>query len=111
MNDWMLLFLRWSPPIVQIVLLGLQIYTYRRTGHYSLFLLVVASVAGLLASGLARLLSSEGLNAQLRTGVFDAMVLSYLAYMVIGIWGAAALFRSYIRLTAANKVFSQTEAE
>jgi hypothetical protein len=28
----------------------------------------------------------------------------YATNMVLGIWGAAALFRSYIRLTDANKV-------
>jgi hypothetical protein len=111
MNDWMLLLLQWGPPIVQIVLLGLQIYTYRLTGHYSLMLLVVASAAGLLASGLVRLLSSEALYPGLRTGVVDVMVLSYAAYMVLGIWGTAALFRSYIQLTSANRVLSQTKAE
>jgi hypothetical protein len=99
MNDWMLLLLRWGPPIVQVVLLGLQIYTYRRTGRYSLLLLLVASIAGLLASALARILNSEALHPHVRGGVFDAMILVYAAYMVLGIWGTAALFRSYIRLT------------
>jgi hypothetical protein len=35
----------WGPIIVQIVLLSLQIYTYRRTNHYSLVLLAVGTNA------------------------------------------------------------------
>ena len=103
MNDWVPLFLRWGPLITQAVLLVLQIYAYRRTGHYSLGLLVVATVIGLLSATLARVLYSEALYPSLRTGVYDAMIILYAAYMVLGIWGAAALFRSYIRLTDANK--------
>jgi len=104
MNDWMPLILRWGPLITQAVLLGLQIYAYRRTSHYSLALLVVATVIGLLSAILARVLYSEALFPSLRTGVYEAMVILYAAYMVLGIWGAAALFRSYIRLTDTNKV-------
>ena len=48
---------------------------------------------------------------RLRTGLFDAMILSYAAYMVFGIWGAAALFRSYIRLADASKASIQPKAE
>jgi hypothetical protein len=104
MNDWMPLMLRWGPLITQAVLLILQIYAYRRTGHYSLALLVVATAIGLLSAILARILYSEALYASLRTGVYDAVFILYAAYMVLGVWGAAALFRSYIRLTDATKV-------
>jgi hypothetical protein len=103
MRDWTSLILQWGSPITQVVLLGMQIYTYRRTRHYSLALVVVASVLGLVASIFIRILNSEVLVPRLRTGVFDAMILSYAAYIVIGIWGAAALFRSYIQLAAASK--------
>src|SRR5260370_32309702 len=65
-----------------------------------------ATVMGLLSSTLARVLHSEALYPRLRTGVFDAMIVLYAAYMVLGIWGAAALFRSYIRLSDANKVLT-----
>ena len=103
MTDWTSLILRWGPPATQILLLCLQIYTYRRTRHYSLIVIVVASILGLLASALIRILNSEMLVPRLRTGVFDAMILSYAGYMVIGVWGAAALFRSYIRLIDAGR--------
>jgi hypothetical protein len=103
MTDWMPFILRWAPLITQAVLLAIQIYVYRRTGHYSLALLVTASVIGLLTTTLARVLYSEALYPGLRTGLYVAMVILYVAYMVLGIWGAAALFRSYIRLTDANK--------
>ena len=59
MRDWMSLILQWGSPITQVVLLCMQIYTYRRTRHYSLVLIVVASVLGLLASTLIRILNSE----------------------------------------------------
>jgi hypothetical protein len=102
MRAWMSLTLQWGSPITQVVLLCMQIYTYRRTRHYSLVLIVVASVLGLLASTLIRILNSEVLVPRLRTGLYDAMILSYVAYILFGIWGAAALFRSYIRLTDAG---------
>lgn len=111
MRDWMSLILQWGSPITQVVLLCMQIYTYRRTRHYSLALIVVASVLGLLATTLIRILNSEVLVPRLRNGVFDAMILSYAAYIVFGIWGAAALFRSYIRLTDASKASTQPKAE
>jgi hypothetical protein len=95
-----------GPPITQAVLLSFQIYAYRRTGHYSLALLVVATVIGLLTTALARVLYSEALYPSLRTGVYDAMIILYAVYMVLGIGGAAALFGSYIRLTDANKVMT-----
>jgi hypothetical protein len=103
-NDWMPLILRWGPLITQAVLLVFQIYAYRRTSHYSLALLVVATVIGLVSAILGRVLYSEALYPSLRTGVYEATIILYAAYMVLGIWGAAALFRSYIRLTDANKV-------
>jgi hypothetical protein len=111
MHDWTSLILQWGSPITQVVLLCLQIYTYRRTRHYSLALIVVASVLGLLASTLIRILNSEMLVPRLRTAVFDTMILLYAAYILFGIWGAAALFRSYIRLTDAGKASTQRKAE
>jgi hypothetical protein len=111
MNDWMLLILQWGSPITLIVLLVLQIYTYRRTKHYSLALLAVAGAAALLSSSLVRLLSSEAFYPHLRADIFDVMIVSYVAYIVLGLWGAAALCRSYIRLTAANKVLSQPKSD
>ena len=106
MSDWMPLILRWGPLITQAVLLVFQMYAYRRTGHYSLALLVAATVIGLLCAILARVLYSEALYPSLRTGVYEAMVILYAANMVLVILGAAALFRSYIRLTDANKVMT-----
>jgi hypothetical protein len=58
-----------------------------------------------------RILNSEVLVPRLHTVVFDAMILSYAAYIVFGIWGAAALFRSYIRLADASKASTQPKAE
>jgi hypothetical protein len=80
----------------------MQIYTYRRTRHYSLVLIVVASILGLLAFTLIRILNTELLVPSLRTGLLDAMILFYCAHILFGIWGAAVLFRSYIRLTEAS---------
>jgi hypothetical protein len=111
MRDWMSLILQWGSPITQVVLLCMQIYTYRRTRHYSLALIVVASVLGLLASSLIRILNSDALLPRLRTGVVDAMILSYTAYILFGIWGAAALFRSYIRLTDTGKAPTDQRTE
>jgi hypothetical protein len=111
MRDWESLILQWGPPITQVVLLCMQIYTHRRTRHYSLVLIVVASVLGLLAAALVRILNSEVLVPQVRFGIYHAMVLSYAAYMLFGIWGAAALFRSYIRLSNVDKESTQPQAE
>jgi hypothetical protein len=111
MSDWKSLILQWGTPITQIVLLCMQIYTYRRTHHYSLLLLVVASILGLLAFTLIRILNAELIVPGLRAGLLDAMILSYCAYIVFGIWGAAVLFRSYIRLTDARIAPTQPKAD
>ena len=103
MNDWMPLILRWGPLVSQAVLLIFQIYAYRRTSHYSLALLVVATAVGLVSAILSRALYSGAILPSLRTGVYETTILLYVAYLVLAIWGAAALFRSYIRLTDANK--------
>jgi hypothetical protein len=103
MNNLNTLILSWGPLIVQIVLLSLQIYTYRRTNHYSLVLLAVGTSAGILTSGLGKILTSEVLSARVRAGMIDAVVILYSVCMILGIWGAAALFKSYRRLTDANK--------
>lgn len=107
MSDWQSLILQWGTPLTQVVLLCMQIYAYRRTRHYSLVLIVAASILGLLALTLIRILNSEVLVPRLRAGLVDAMILSYAAYIVFGIWGAALLFRSYVRLTDASTASSQ----
>jgi hypothetical protein len=111
MRDWTSFIIQWGSPITQFVLLCMQIYTYRRTRHYSLVVIVVASVLGLLATTLIRILSTEVMAQSLRIGVYDAMILAYAIYILLGIWGAAALFRSYIRLTNAAKESTQPKAE
>jgi hypothetical protein len=103
LNAWIL---SWGPLIVQIVLLSLQIYTYRRTNHYSLALLAAGTTTGILAFGLAKILNSEVLAARIRAGMYDAIVILYCVYMVLGLWGAAALFKSYRNLTDANKLLT-----
>jgi hypothetical protein len=106
-NDWVPLIFRWGPLITLAVLLFLQLYAYRRTGHYSIGLLVAATVTGLVSAILSRLLYSEVLYPGLRTAVYNAVFLLYAAYMVLSLWGVAALFRSYIRLTDANKAVTR----
>jgi hypothetical protein len=59
MNNLSAIVLSWGPLIVQIVLLSLQIYTFRRTNHYSLVLLAAATTTGILAFGLGKILNSE----------------------------------------------------
>lgn len=102
MNNLSAIILSWGPLIVQIVLLSLQIYTFRRTNHYSLVLLAVATTTGILAFGLSKILSSEVLAVRVRVDMYDAIVILYCVYMVLGLWGAAALFQSYRRLTDAD---------
>jgi len=38
--------------------------------------------------------------------MLDAIVILYCVYMALGLWGAAALFQSYRRLTDANKLLT-----
>jgi hypothetical protein len=73
MNNMSASILTWGPFIVQIVLLSLQIYTYRRTEHYSLALLAAGTTTGILASGSARILNAEVLAASVRVGLYDAI--------------------------------------
>ena len=89
----------------------MQIYAYRRTRHYGLVLIVAASILGLLAFTLIRILNAEALVPRLRTGLVDVMILSYAAYIVVGVWGAARLFRSYIDLTDASSASAQPETK
>ena len=104
MNTLSASILTWGPLIVQIVLFSLQIYTYRRTNHYSLALLSAGSTTGILATVLSRILNAEVLAAGVRVGMYDAIVILYCVYMVLGLWGAVALFQSYRRLSDANKL-------
>jgi hypothetical protein len=106
MNNLSILILTWGPFIVQIVLLSLQIYTYRRTNHYSLVFLAAGTTTGILAYVLGRILNPEVLAPSVRVGLYDAIVILYCVYMVLGLWGAAALFQSYRRLTDANKLLT-----
>jgi hypothetical protein len=108
MNNLSAIILSWGPFLVQIVLLSLQIYTYRRTNHYSLALLAAGTTTGILAFGLGKILNSEVLAAHVRVGMYDAIVILYCIYMVLGLWGAAALFQSYRRLTDANNLPTST---
>lgn len=110
MNNLSTIILSWGPVLVQIVLLSLQIYTYRRTNHYSLVILAAGTTAGLLTSVLGKILSSEVLAAGVRAGMLDAIVILYSVCMVLGIWGAAALFKSYRRLTDAHQLIPRTES-
>jgi hypothetical protein len=38
--------------------------------------------------------------------MYDAIVILYCVYMILGLWGAVALFQSYRRLTDANKLLT-----
>jgi integrase len=69
--------------------------------------LVAGSTTGILALGLTRLLSVEAFSPRLGSGILRAAVVLYATYMVLGLWGATALFQSYRRLTDLNKVLSQ----
>jgi hypothetical protein len=106
-NDWVPLIFRWGPLITLAVLLFLQLYAYRRTGHSGIGLLVAATVTGLVSAILSRLLYSEVLYPGLRNAVYDAVFLLYAAYMVLSLWGVTGLFHSYIRLTDANKAVTR----
>jgi hypothetical protein len=110
MNTLSASILSWGPIIVQIVLLSLQIYTYRQTKHYSLVILAVGTAAGLLTSSLGRILTSEVLAERVRAGMYDAIVILYSIVIVFGIWGAAALFKSYRRLTDSHQLVPRTES-
>jgi len=103
MNHLNSLIFSWGSPMVQITLLALQIYTYRRTRHYSLVLLAAASAMGLLSSALIKILSSNSFVFRLAAIIIDSTLILYAGYLILGIWGAAALFQSYRRLTDANK--------
>jgi len=85
MNTLSASILSWGPIIVQIVLLSLQIYTYRQTKHYSLVILAVGTAAGLLTSSLGRILTSEVLAERVRAGMYDAIVILYSIVIVFGV--------------------------
>jgi hypothetical protein len=105
------MIVQWGPPTTMFVLLCLQIYTYHRTRHYGLAILVAASAAAFLYYGMGKLLSVEALSPRMASGILRAAVTIYAVYMVLSVWGAAALFRSYIQLTEANKVLSRPKAD
>ena len=106
MNNLSASILSWGPVLTQIVLLSLQIYTYRRTNHYGLVLLAVGTSGGILVSGLGKILTSEVLADRVRAGIIASIVIFYSVNMIIGIWGSAALFQSYRRLTDAHKLLT-----
>ena len=97
--------------IAGIVLLCLQIYTYHRTRHYSLALLAAGTAMALLASLLLKSLSSQFFIPALTAAILNSSVILYVGYMILGTWGAAALFSSYCRLTDASKALTQPKAE
>jgi hypothetical protein len=103
MNHWTRLIFTAGPMLGALVLLGLQLYTYRRTRHYSLALLVAGGVMGLLATALLRILNSESFAPSLTTLIIDGAAVLYVGSLTVGTWGAAALFQSYCRLTDVQK--------
>ena len=83
----------------QVVLLSLQYRALRRTGHYSLRLLCGSTVCGIgafvasLAPDVISLSDAALWRMYIVTGALTAV------QIVLGVWGVAALFRSYIGLT------------
>ncbi len=87
----------------QLTLLTLQLRTYWRTHHYSLRLVAIATlsgIAGLIVGAIPHFVRTDESTGWL---ILYATIGFSVVQMVVGIWGAVALFRSYIQLTEAER--------
>jgi hypothetical protein len=84
--------------VTQLIQLAIQAYAYRRTPHYSIALLAMGTAAGLvyLAAAFGPSLLS-GHSSWLQPLMW-VMAPCFAIQMILGVWGTAALMRSYRRL-------------
>jgi hypothetical protein len=87
----------------QVILLVLQLKTFRYTRHFSLALLAAATLLGVVAS---LIVNSHPFIMPSATS-WQIMLIIVLviatAHSILGIWGAAALFRSYRDLSGGPR--------
>lgn len=92
----------------QVALFSLQYRALRSTGHYSLRLLCGSTICGLIAfaasivPGVISLGDAAIWRMYIITGTFTGV------QVIAGVWGAAALFRSYIKLTESARGAQRT---
>jgi len=85
--------------IAQLLQLGLQLYAYRRTPHFSMALLAIATVAGLAYLGAALVATLLPPHSHWVRLASWAMALCFGVQILLGVWGTAALLRSYRKLS------------
>jgi hypothetical protein len=81
--------------IAQVLQLGLQLYGYRRTPHFSVAMLAIATLAGLAYLGAALVVTLVSAHSHWMRAAILAMVLCFAVQILLGVWGTAALLRSY----------------
>lgn len=81
--------------VCQLVLLAMQLRTYRKTRHSSLLILAICSALAVsyLASGFATALYASRPTILWR--LYLAMEVVFAAQIVLAIWGSASLFREF----------------
>jgi hypothetical protein len=87
--------------IGQSVLLALQVRAYRLTRHHSLRIVAFATVCAIAATPVAAVPYVIGVSERAQWIMMLWTVGFGVLQMSIGLWGAVALFRSYIELTNA----------
>ena len=85
--------------IGQWALLAIQLRAYRLTRHYSLRVLVFSTVCAIAATPVAAVPYLVGVSERTQWAIMLWTVGFGVLQMSVGLWGAVALFRSYVELT------------
>lgn len=89
--------------VCQLVLLAMQLRTYRKTGHSSLVILAICSALAVLylGSGFAAALYAPSSTILWR--LYLVMEIVFAAQIVLAIWGSASLFREFAKRCSGNE--------
>ena len=88
--------------IGQFVLLAIQLRAYRSTRHYSLRVVAVATVCAIASTPAAAVPYLVSLSERTQWVLLLWAVGFGVLQMSVGLWGAVALFRSYVELSNAR---------
>jgi len=87
----------------QLILLAMQLRTYRQTRHSSLVILAIGTVLAVLylGSGFAAALHAPG--STMSRWLYWVMVIVFGAQIVLALWGSASLFHAFAAQSAINR--------
>src|SRR5262245_17243877 len=95
--------------ITQVAMLSLQVGAYRRHGHISFLLLTIATICGLFYLGVSLIRGYWPSRASPPSIFYIGSFVLLFGQMTLGVWGTAALFKSYRQLSDRSTLKNSDE--